>query len=124
MIGSHQLLTMKLKSKPSLREKKRYLTFRIISEEPLDYDNVKGAIWHSMENWLGQNELAQASPRLIKNLWNPKTSSGFLQCSPKYVDQIKVALALIKQIGDTRVIFQVLRVSGTIKSGLDKTKNE
>jgi len=112
---------MKLKKLPSLREKKRYLVFRIISESPLDYPNVKGAMWHSMENWLGQNELAQASPRLVKNLWDGRKKKGFLQCTPKYVDQVKVALALIKQIGDQRVIFQVIRVTGTIKSGKDKT---
>jgi RNase P/RNase MRP subunit POP5 len=33
------------------------------------------------------------------------------------VDKIKVSLALIHQIGDSRVVFQTLRVSGTIKSG-------
>jgi len=112
---------MKLKKMPSLRDRKRYLVFRIISEAPLDYPNVKGAIWHSMENWLGQNELAQASPRLIKNLWDGRKKKGYLQCSPKYVDQVKMALALIKQIGDQRVIFHVIRVSGTIKSAKDKT---
>jgi RNase P/RNase MRP subunit POP5 len=74
-----------------------------------------------MENWLGQNELAQASPRLIKNLWDGRQKKGYLQCAPKYVDQVKMALALIKQIGDQRVIFQVIMVTGTIKSGKIKT---
>jgi len=37
------------------------------------------------------------------------------------VDLVKVGLALIHQIGDQRVIFQTLRVSGTIKSGKKKT---
>ncbi len=115
---------MKLKKLPSLRLPKRYLVFRIISENPLDYPNVKGAIWNSMEKWLGQDGLAKASPRLIKNLWDGREKKGFLQCHPKYVDHIKVSLALIKQIGDQKVIIQVLRVSGTIKSGKNKTKKQ
>ena len=113
---------MKLKRMPSMRSRKRYLIFRVHSGGPLDYPNVRDAVWDSMEKWLGQNELAQAEPRLIRNLWDGRQKKGFLQCSPRYVDHIKMALALIHQIGDQRVIFQVLRVSGTIKSGKEKTK--
>jgi len=115
---------MKMKKLPSMRSRKRYVIFKIHSDNPLDYSNVKNAMWHSMENWLGQNELAQAEPRLIKNLWDGRKKTGFLQCSPRYVDQIKMSFALIHQIGDQRVIFQVLRVSGTIKSGKEKIKGE
>lgn len=112
---------MKPKRLPSLRQRKRYLVFRVISDHPLDYPNVKDAIWRSMENWLGQNELAKALPRLIRNLWDGRAKRGFLQCTPRYVDQIKVALALIRQIGDQKVIFSVVRVSGTIKAAKEKT---
>lgn len=114
---------MKLKSLPSMRSKKRYVIFKVHSSEPLEYSNVKDAVWNSLENWLGQNELAQAAPRLIKNLWDGRQKKGFMQCNLKYVDQVKMSVALIHQIGDQRVIFQVLRVSGTIKSGKDKIKS-
>lgn len=113
---------MKLKRLPSMRESKRYLYFRVVSEGAIDYTNVKNAIWNSMSNWLGQNELAQASPRLIRNLWDGK--KGVLRCHPRYVDNVKMALALISQIGDQKVIFHVLRVSGTIRSGREKTKKK
>jgi RNase P/RNase MRP subunit POP5 len=33
---------------------------------------------------------------------------------------VKVSLALIHQIGDSKVIFQTTRVSGTIKAGKGK----
>lgn len=104
-----------------MRSRKRYVIFRVHSGGPLEYSNVKDVIWNSLGDWLGQNELAQAAPRLIKNLWDGRQKRGFLQCSPKYVDQVKISLALIHQIGEQRVVFQVLRVSGTIKSGKDKT---
>ncbi len=114
----------RLKSTPALRAKKRYVIFKVHSENPEfrpDFLNIRGAIWNSLESWLGEAGLAKASVRIINNLWNPKSQAGFLSCSPKYVDHVKVALALVHQIGDERVIIQVLRVSGTIKSGKEKT---
>ncbi len=113
----------RLKSTPSMRPKKRYIIFRILSEDPSfkpDFLNIRGAIWNSLESWLGEAGLASANVRIINNLWNPAKQTGFLNCGPKHMDNVKVALALVHQIGDERVIIQVLRVSGTIKSGKEK----
>lgn len=106
---------------PSLRESKRYVIFKVHSNERLDYETVKNAAWNSLLNWLGEKDLSRANVRLIKNLWDPGKHTGFIQCSPKFVDAVKMGLSLIHQIGDQRVIFQTLRVSGTIKSGKNKT---
>ena len=106
---------MALKSLPSLREKKRYIVFRLHSEGKLSYAIVKNAIFDSLLEFLGEQEFARANIRFIKNLWNQKT--GFLETTPAYVDKVKVGLALIHQIGEEKVIFQTLKVSGTIKSG-------
>ena len=65
--------------------------------------------------------MAKANIRILKNLWDLRKQKGFVQCLPKFVDSVKVSLSLIHQIGDSRVAFQTLRVSGTIKSGRDKT---
>lgn len=106
---------------PSLRESKRYIIFRVHSQERLDYATMHNAAWNSLLNWMGERELSKANVRIIKNLWNPGKQSGFIQCSPKFVDAVKVSLSLVRQIGDARVIFQSIRVSGTIKSGKKKT---
>ncbi len=112
---------------PSLREKKRYIIFKVHSNEKLDYASMHNAAWNSLINWLGERDLSKANVRIIKNLWDSNKQIGFIQCSPKFVDSVKVSLGLVHQIGDQRVIFQTLRVSGTIKSGktklgLNKTK--
>ncbi|HDD72496.1 MAG TPA: hypothetical protein ENG00_00225 [Candidatus Aenigmarchaeota archaeon] len=60
---------------------------------------------------------------IYRNLYNRKEQTGFIQCSSKFADHVKIAINLIHQIGDQRVIFQSLRVSGTIKSGKKKIKN-
>lgn len=112
--------TMKLKSMPSQRESKRYVFFRVHSRGRLSYEEVKNAVMNSLLNWMGSEKFAKARPWVIKNLWKP--DSGVIQCSHRYVDDVKMGLALIHQVGDSSVIFESLRVSGTLKSG--KKKNE
>jgi RNase P/RNase MRP subunit POP5 len=114
---------MKLKGRPTLREKKRYVFFRVHSAEKVDYRMVRDAITNSLLNWLGDKDLALARPWVIKNLWDQGRQEGVLRCSHTYVDDVKVSLGLIHQIGDSRVIIQSFRVSGTIKSGKKKIHN-
>lgn len=105
----------KLKTLPSQKGKRRYVFFRVHSGKKLEYPEIRNAIMDSLLNWMGEEKFAKARPWLIKNLW--KTREGVIQCSHRYVDDVKVSLALIHQIGDSRVVFQSFRVSGTIKSG-------
>lgn len=113
---------MRLKKKPSAKSRRRYIMFKVHSSEKegVSYENVKNSVWNSLEHWLGEQDLAQADVRLIRNLWDGKRETGCIRCSHRYVDLVKVGLSLIHQIGDQRVIFQTLRVSGTIKAGKAK----
>ena len=105
-----------------MRERKRYVVFSVISEQGVAYEAVRDALWNSMTHWIGEAGLARAGVKVVKNLWNQSEQTGFVQVSPKYVDAVKVAMGLIHQIGDQRVILQSIRVSGTIKSGKIKSK--
>jgi len=112
---------MKLKGMPALRERKRYVFFKVHASESLDYRMVKDGIMNSLLNWLGDKDLALAKPWVIRNLWDQKGQNGVIRCSHTYVDDVKVSLGLIHQIGDSRVIIQTTRVSGTIKAGKRKS---
>ena len=100
-----------------MRENGHYIIFRVHSEEPLQFEEVKNAIWNSILNWLGDGDTSKANIWIIKNLWSKSNQTGYIKCMPKYVDQVKVALALIHQVADSRIIVESVRVSGTIKSG-------
>ncbi len=106
---------MKARTKSSLRQKKRYIVFRVHSEHPLPFFVVEQALFSAVQDWLGEEQAARANLWLIKNTWNGRT--GFLRCSHTAVDDVKVALALIHQIGDEKTVFQTLKVAGTIASG-------
>ena len=111
---------MKLKKRPSIREKRRYIFFKVHSEMGIDYENIKNAVWDSLSEWMGTNDLSKANVKFVKNLWNRKKQFGVISVSHRLVDHVKVGLGLVHQIGDSRVLFQTLLVSGTIKSGMKK----
>lgn len=111
---------MKLKSIPSLREKKRYVFFRVNSEGSLKYEEVRNALNSSLLEWLGDRNFSKAKIRIIRNLYDRDSGTLVVRCSHKFTDDLKVGASLIHQIGDSKVIFQTLRVSGTIKSGKEK----
>jgi RNase P/RNase MRP subunit POP5 len=112
---------MKIRRMPSMKEKKRYVVFRVTSEAAAGkkpgYEEVKGAVMDSALCWMGEKGVSLSALRLLRNLWDQERMEGWLSCTPKAVDDVKLSLALIHQIGDNRVIFRAVSVTGTIKAG-------
>ena len=101
---------------PTLREKDRYISFKIISEEPVVYSDLESAIWSQLLEFYGELGVSQMSLRLIKNLWDEQEQQGVIKCNNKSVPKVIAGLGLITRLGESRVIFKILKVSGTIKS--------
>ncbi len=105
--------------KPTLREKKRYIAFQIISEEPIVYSDLEYGVWQTLLDFYGESGLSKTSLWMVKNLYNSKKQIAVIRCNNKSVAQIIAGLGLITRLGDNRIITKVLKVSGTIK-GLGK----
>ncbi len=99
----------------SLREKERYIKFKLISEEPVQYSDLEAAIWNLFLDFYGEVGVSELSLWLIKNLWEERTQTGVIRCNNKSVQQVIAGLGLISRLGDTRVIIKTLKISGTIK---------
>ncbi len=101
---------------PSLREKKRYLVFELISKEKVhDISAGSKAIWHYSLQFLGQLGAAKAGIIVLNNKWNPDIQRGILKVSHKHVDAVKAALTFADKIDDKDVIFRSIGVSGILK---------
>jgi ribonuclease P/MRP protein subunit POP5 len=100
---------------PTLREKERYISFQVISEEPITYSDLESAIWNQLLDFYGEYGVSKTSMWLVKNLWDEKNQAGVIKCNNKSVSQVVAGLGLISRLGDIRVIFKILKVSGTIK---------
>jgi ribonuclease P/MRP protein subunit POP5 len=101
---------------PSLRGRTRYLAFQIISEQNILLQDLINTIWHSILNFIGEMGTSKANIKVIRDAYDVKRQMGILRCSHDDVEQIRASLALIQRIGDARVIFRVLGISGSIKA--------
>ena len=104
---------------PTLREKTRYIKFHILSEEKIVYSDFEASLWNTALEFYGETGASKLSLWLIKNLYNEENQIGVIRCNNKSVEQVLALLGLVNRFGDNRVVFKILKVSGTIK-GLGK----
>jgi ribonuclease P/MRP protein subunit POP5 len=101
---------------PTLREKKRYLMFEILSKSKIkDFSRVSSAIWASSLSFLGEWGAAKAGILMLPDKYNAKTQRGIIKVNHKYVNELKASLVLIKRIEDDDVIIRSVTVSGILK---------
>lgn len=103
------------------RLRKRYVLFDIhYLSKPIDGRKIFAKICEIFKTVFGIIVYSSANIKLIE--YNQNSHIGIIRVSHRYVENLRVALALIKQIGDEEVIFHVHKVSGTLKS-LRESKN-
>jgi len=102
-----------MKLKPSLKEKKRYILFEIVSDQNFNLDEVKAEAEKAWHTFLGDLGVAKAAPLFVKEKY--KNNKFIIKVSNKHTDEIKSALILIKKIKNTPVIIKSILTSGTIK---------
>ncbi len=106
---------------PSLREKKRYLVFEVISKEGIkQFSSVSKAVYSCALQFLGQLGVAKAGIMVLDNKWDPKLQRGIVKVSHKHVDAVKAALVFADKIEDKEVIFRSIGVSGILRKAENK----
>ena len=99
---------------PTLREKKRYLSFKIYSKDKIAYNILKNSIKSSMLRHVGELGTSEAGLIFMDKLYDPKTQTGVVRVANKYVDHLKLSLALIDKINKSDVIVRSIKTSGMI----------
>ena len=115
----HLLLGYKMKPiLPSLKEKKRYIVFEVISDKKVSQREIGDGIRNNIAKFLGELGIAKAGFVLMKD--TIKGNKGIIRTNVKYQDEVKMALALIKNLGKEKVIVNVIGVSGILKKAKGK----
>ncbi|MDI6807077.1 MAG: Rpp14/Pop5 family protein [Candidatus Aenigmarchaeota archaeon] len=99
----------------TLREKERYVKFKIISQEPIIYSDLEDAILNTFLDFYGEQGFSSLSFWIMKDLYDEENQTLVVRCNHKSVSQVIAGLGLISRLGDSRVIFKILKVSGSIK---------
>ncbi len=100
---------------PTLREKSRYIKFQVLSEDRIAYSDLEAAIWNMALEFYGETGASKLSLWLVKNLYDEEKQIGVIRCNNKSVEQTVGVLGLISRLGDSRVVFKIVKVSGTIR---------
>ncbi|MBI2665525.1 hypothetical protein HYX12_02820 [Candidatus Woesearchaeota archaeon] len=104
---------------PSLKSRKRYIVFEIISEKKCSFPEVKEEVDSALLLFLGQLGLSKACPLLLNE---PFSNNQFiLKVNHNYTDEVKSAVILIKSIKNTPVIIRSITTSGTIKKASSRS---
>jgi len=109
---------MKVKLKPflpSMREKKRYIKFKVDSEARISsFSHIKAAIEASMQSFVGELGLSYSGLDFLDKLYDSKNQTGVTKVNHKYCGHLRASFALIDKINKQKVIVRSLRSSGML----------
>ena len=98
---------------PTLRGKKRYVKFRLLSAVQLHEKDVWFSLSAGFSVLFGSAGIAQQRLWLIK--WDSKSNEGIVRCSLREEENVKAGLLFVQKVGPDAVIPLILRVSGSVK---------
>ena len=110
---------------PSLRERKRYLAYEVISKHRFnDAIHVDQAITEAANGLLGSLGRAKAGILTINDQWNANMQRGIMRVNNKHVDDLKASLIFVKNIEGNDVVIKSVGASGILKKAQQKYLNQ
>ena len=103
---------------PTLKEKKRYLVFEIISEDKISKDVAQKTIMSECLKFLGELGISRSGLMIVNDQWSK--NKGIIKTNNKYLDEVKLALSLIKKMDNKKIIVNIVGVSGILKKAKNK----
>lgn len=98
---------------PTLRNKKRYVAFEIISDAPHDIQDAKKALWDSLLRLFGEVGSAKIDAHFVDE--QCKGKKGIIRCAHTGTDELLSSMAFVSSISGKKAVFRSLGMSSTIK---------
>lgn len=106
---------------PTLRERKRYVVFEILSDKPLQYaKDISKAIETSLISLVGSIGSSKAGLLFLNDRYDTKHQRGIVRVAHTSVDELISAMTLVSSIDSHPVTIRTLGVSGIMKKALSK----
>jgi ribonuclease P/MRP protein subunit POP5 len=102
--------------KPSMREKWRYVLFKIEIDGAVSDSEAKDAVEKGILRFIGEFGAAEAKPKLLE--YDSKKMEGIVRCDHSGIEGVRAAMALIGNINGRKCAVRSLATSGTI-AGLE-----
>jgi len=109
---------------PTLKEKKRYIAFEVVSKEKINnFNDISKEIMSKSLELIGNLGVAQAGIQILKEKWNPKLQRGLIRINNKHVDKLKSAFTFVEKIKNKEAIVKSVGVSGMLNKAEKKYLN-
>jgi len=109
---------------PSLREKKRYLAYEVISKQRFhDAVEINKAIFDAASGFLGTKGLSEAGILAMDEQWNENMQRGMLRVNNKHVENLKASLIFVESVKGNDVILKSVGISGILKKAQQRYLN-
>ena len=99
---------------PTLRTKKRYIVYRVISNNAVNHFDVYSSINKMFIELFGR--IGHGLAGIMNTKYHDlKKQTGIIKVNNKYLKEMKMTLTFIKQIKDADAIVDCIYVSGILK---------
>ena len=92
---------------PSLREKNRYLVYKVRSNEKVSFNGAKSSLENACLKFMGGLGMARAGVMIMNN-------KGIVKVNNKYLNELHASLLLIEQIEGKKASVESVGVSGLL----------
>jgi RNase P/RNase MRP subunit POP5 len=94
---------------------------RIESRQTLNEKDIYNTVWISIVKLFGECGFSQALLFLVE--YNPNNKLAIFRCSHKALEMVKASIVAVTEVASEKVVFHIIRVSGTLKSLRTKAAN-
>ena len=105
---------------PSLREKKRYLAYEVISKTRFDAVEANNAIFSNAKDFLGNMGMAKAGILMLNDKWNKDAQKGLLRVNNKHVNEVRASFVFLKEVNGKEAVVKSIGASGILKKVHDR----
>ena len=102
-----------MKLLPSLRQKKRYIVFEIISSKVFPLSDIESEVTLGLQRFLGELGMSRAMPMFVKEKY--KNQKFIIKVNHTAVDECKAGIILIQKIKGVPVSMRSIIMSGSLK---------
>jgi len=106
---------------PTLREKKRYLVFEVLSKSKIKaFNEVSKAIVKAYHSFSGDLGLAKAGVMVMPDKWNEQKQRGMIAANHSSVNELRAGMLFVNKINNQPASIRTVGLSGIMNKASKK----
>lgn len=100
---------------PTLRQKKRYIAYKVIADKKLSQKDIENAIYGKTKEMYGTIGLSDIGIMFFKEKFNAEKQAGFFKVNHNKINQIRSVFPFIESINNEKAVVECITASGSMK---------